>query len=64
MADYVYAIIGIATIFLCTTIGSLVVFFIRKKQISESFASLYAVMFFRRDPSQKEYIQRIEEKMK
>ncbi len=34
MADYVYAIIGISLIFVCTTVGSLVVFFIRKKEIS------------------------------
>ena len=41
MADYVYAIIGIATIFLCTTIGSLVVFFIRKKQISDTLNRIF-----------------------
>ena len=35
MNDYVYAIIGIATIFVCTTLGATFVFFIRKKQISE-----------------------------
>ena len=34
MADYVYAIIGISLIFVCTTVGSLFVFFIRKKEIS------------------------------
>ena len=34
MADYVYAIIGISLIFVCTTVGSLFVFFIRKKKIS------------------------------
>ncbi len=41
MADCVYAIIGIATIFLCTTIGSLVVFFIRKKQISDTLNRIF-----------------------
>lgn len=34
MVDYVYAIIGISLIFVCTTVGSLFVFFIRKKEIS------------------------------
>lgn len=34
MADYVYAIIGISLIFVCTTVGSLFVFFIKKKEIS------------------------------
>ncbi len=34
MTDYVYAIIGISLIFVCTTVGSLFVFFIRKKEIS------------------------------
>lgn len=34
MANYVYAIIGISLIFVCTTVGSLFVFFIRKKEIS------------------------------
>ena len=34
MAAYVYAIIGISLIFVCTTVGSLFVFFIRKKEIS------------------------------
>lgn len=34
MTDYVYAIIGISLIFVCTTVGSLFVFFIKKKEIS------------------------------
>ena len=33
MPDYVYAIIGLSLIFACTTLGSLFVFFIRKKEI-------------------------------
>ena len=34
MPDYAYAIIGISLIFLCTTLGALLVFFFRKKQIT------------------------------
>ena len=34
MPNYVYAIIGISLIFVCTTLGSLSVFFFRKKNIS------------------------------
>jgi ZIP family zinc transporter len=34
MKDYVYAIIGISLVFVCTTIGSLFVFFFRKKEVS------------------------------
>ena len=41
MPDYVYAIIGIATIFLCTTVGSLFVFFFRKKEISEKLNRIF-----------------------
>jgi len=41
MPDYVYAIIGIATIFLCTTIGSLFVFFFRKKEISNKINRIF-----------------------
>ena len=41
MPDYVYAIIGIAIIFLCTTIGSLFVFFFRKKEISEKLNRIF-----------------------
>ena len=41
MADYLYAIIGIATIFLCTTIGSLFVFFFKKKEISDKLNKIF-----------------------
>ena len=41
MPDYVYAIIGISIIFLATTIGSLVVFFFKKKEISESLNRIF-----------------------
>lgn len=34
MPDFVYSIIGIATIFLCTTVGSLFVFLFKDKEIS------------------------------
>lgn len=34
MADYVYAIIGISIIFICTTLGALFVFFFKNKSIS------------------------------
>ena len=35
MKDYVYAIIGIPLIFVCTTLGATLVFFLRKKQVSQ-----------------------------
>ena len=41
MPDYVYAIIGISIIFLCTTLGSLFVFFIRKKEISSKLNKIF-----------------------
>ena len=41
MPDYVYAIIGIVTIFLCTTLGSLIVFFFRKKEISKKLNRIF-----------------------
>ena len=41
MPNYVYAIIGISTIFLCTTIGSLFVFFFRKKEISDKLNRIF-----------------------
>ena len=41
MADYLYAVIGISIIFLCTTIGSLFVFFIRKKEISQKMNRIF-----------------------
>lgn len=41
MQDYAYAIIGIALIFVCTTLGSLFVFFFRKKVISEKLNRVF-----------------------
>ena len=41
MPDYVYAIIGISIIFICTTLGSLVVFFFRKKEISNKLNRIF-----------------------
>ena len=41
MADYVYAIIGISLIFACTTLGSLFVFFLRKKEISPTLNRIF-----------------------
>jgi len=41
MADYVYALIGISLIFVCTTIGSLFVFFFRKKEISKRLNQIF-----------------------
>ena len=41
MADYLYAIIGISIIFICTTIGSMFVFFFKKKQISEKLNKIF-----------------------
>ena len=41
MPDYAYAIIGIAIIFLCTTLGSLIVFFLRKKEISNKLNRIF-----------------------
>lgn len=41
MADYVYAIIGISIIFLCTTIGALFVFFFKNKSISPKLNRIF-----------------------
>lgn len=41
MPDYLYAIIGIATIFLCTTLGSLFVFFFKNKEISHRLNRIF-----------------------
>jgi len=41
MPDFAYAIIGIATIFLCTTLGSALVFFFRKKEISNKLNRIF-----------------------
>ena len=41
MADFVYPLIGIPLIFLCTTLGALFVFFIRKKEISPRLNKIF-----------------------
>lgn len=41
MKDYVFAIIGISIIFLCTTLGSLFVFFFKKKEISNKLNRIF-----------------------
>ena len=41
MPDYMYAIIGITLIFVCTTIGALMVFFLGKKQISDKLNRIF-----------------------
>lgn len=41
MKEYVYPIIGISVIFLCTTIGALLVFFIRKREISPKLSKIF-----------------------
>ena len=41
MPGYVYAIIGISFIFLCTTIGALFVFFFKKKEISSKLNQIF-----------------------
>ena len=41
MKDYAYAIIGISLIFICTTLGSLLVFFFRKKEISDKLNRIF-----------------------
>ncbi len=41
MADYVYAIIGISLIFACTTLGSLFVFLLKKKEISQTLNRVF-----------------------
>ena len=41
MKDYVYAIIGISLIFICTTLGALFVFIFKKKTISEKLNKIF-----------------------
>lgn len=41
MEQYVYPLIGIPLIFLCTTLGALFVFFIRKKEISPRLGKIF-----------------------
>jgi len=41
MQDFVYPLIGIPLIFICTTLGALFVFFIRKKDISPKLSKIF-----------------------
>ena len=41
MKDFIYSIIGISLIFVCTTIGALFVFFVRKKEISPKLSKIF-----------------------
>lgn len=41
MVDYAYPLIGIPLIFICTTLGALFVFFIRKKDISPKLGKIF-----------------------
>lgn len=41
MKEKLYPVIGIALIFICTTLGSLFVFFIRKKEISPKLTKIF-----------------------
>ena len=41
MQDFVYPLIGIPLIFICTTLGALFVFFIRKKEISPKLNKIF-----------------------
>ena len=41
MAEYVYPLIGIPLIFICTTLGALFVFFVRKKDISPRLNKIF-----------------------
>lgn len=41
MPEFVYPILGISLVFICTTIGSLVVFFIRNLQISANLNKIF-----------------------
>lgn len=41
MANYIYAIIGISLIFICTTIGALMVFFFKNKTISPKLNRIF-----------------------
>jgi ZIP family zinc transporter len=41
MKDYLYAVIGISLIFICTTIGALFVFFFKNKEISPRLNKIF-----------------------
>ena len=41
MPEFVYPLIGISLIFICTTLGALLVFFIRKKEISPKWNIIF-----------------------
>lgn len=41
MPEYAYPLIGIPLIFICTTLGALFVFFIRKKEISTRLNKIF-----------------------
>ena len=41
MPDFAYPIIGISLIFICTTLGALLVFFVRKKEISPKLNKIF-----------------------
>ena len=41
MKDFIYPLIGIPLIFICTTLGALFVFFIRKKEISPKLGKIF-----------------------
>ena len=41
MADYLYAVIGISLIFACTTLGAVLVFFFRKREISKTLNRIF-----------------------
>ena len=41
MVDYVYPLIGIPLIFICTTLGALFVFFIRKRELSPKLSKIF-----------------------
>ena len=41
MKDYIYPLIGISLIFICTTLGALLVFFVRKKDISPRLNKIF-----------------------
>lgn len=41
MPEFVYPLIGIPLIFICTTLGALFVFFIRKKEISPKLSKIF-----------------------
>ena len=41
MKQILYPIIGISLVFICTTLGALFVFFIRKKEISPKLSKIF-----------------------